>query len=342
MKLRISNNHIFKLGYVFYGMSMLLVTVTILLSINTKYFASDTGLVNVTKENGINENLFNNLNKPHFTEPNELKIKIGKNDLSTNDLSNIFEKHSYLIEIVRDAKQVPDIKINKFPYDFDQINSIEIKKSLFIKSLLPLIIQENNKILSVRKKIRAIDTKNIMHISKSDGFWLKKQYVKYKVQNHDIDSLLLKVDTIPVSIALAQAAIESGWGTSRFVIEGNALFGQWSWNKESGIIPTERDKEATYVIKSFDSLGDSIASYMKNLNTNNNYSDFRKFRKEFKTNGNSIDSIKLLKFLDKYAENENYSNILEEIIDKNDLKDFDEVTIYIAPFDVANLVAIQQ
>ena len=66
MKLRISNNHIFKLGYVFYGMSMLLVTVTILLSINTKYFASDTGLVNVTKENGINENLFNNLNLEEY------------------------------------------------------------------------------------------------------------------------------------------------------------------------------------------------------------------------------------------------------------------------------------
>jgi uncharacterized FlgJ-related protein len=81
---------------------------------------------------------------------------------------------------------------------------------------------------------------------------------------------------------------------------------------------------------------------MKNLNTNNNYSDFRKFRNEFKSNGDVLDSLRLLKFLVKYAENENYSNILEKIIVKNKLKDFDEVKIYIAPYEVATLNVTQQ
>ena len=91
----------------------------------------------------------------------------------------------------------------------------------------------------------------------------------------NIDELIIKVDVIPVSIALAQAALESGWGTSRFVSEGNALFGQWSWFKGSGIVPEQRDAEESHEIKIFKTLRGSVTAYMKNLNSNNNYDDFR-------------------------------------------------------------------
>jgi Bax protein len=133
--------------------------------------------------------------------------------------------------------------------------------------------------------------------------------MNYKVASHNINDLLIKVDVIPVSIALAQAAIESGWGTSRFVIEGNALFGQWSWFKGSGIVPEKRDTEKTYEIKSFDNLGDSVASYMKNLNSNINYEEFRMARNSFRINKSSINSIDLIEFLSNYAENTEYSKI---------------------------------
>ena len=341
-KFSISNQYIYKFGYIFYGISVFLILGVMLLSISFKYFVSNKDFSNISINSQNKEGSLIELKEPGFNSIQQLKITAGKNDLSTEDLSNIFKKHAYLIDSVRKIKQVPDITIDKFPRDFNEINSTKVKKSLFIKSLLPLIIRENNKILDTRNRIIKIQSSSVNYIKRSEALWLKKQYVNYKVKNHNLNDLLLRVDTVPVSIALAQAAIESGWGTSRFVIEGNALFGQWSWNKGSGIVPIERDVAETYEIKAFDSLSDSVASYMKNLNTNNNYLDFRKFRNEFKSNGDTLDSLSLLKFLVKYAENENYSNILEKIIVKNKLKDFDEVKIYIAPYEVATLNVTQQ
>ncbi|MDC3110802.1 glucosaminidase domain-containing protein [bacterium] len=341
-KFSIGDQYIYKFGYIFYGLSVLLILGVMLLSINFKYFVSNKDSSNISINSQNKEDSLIELKEPNFNSIQQLKITTGKNNLSTKDLSKIFEKHAYLIDSVRKIKQVPDITIDKFPDDFNEINSTKVKKSLFIKSLLPLIIRENNKILDTRNRIIKIQTSSVNYTKRSEALWLKKQYVNYKVKNHNITDLLLRVDTVPVSIALAQAAIESGWGTSRFVIEGNALFGQWSWNKGSGIVPIERDIEETYEIKAFESLSGSVASYMKNLNTNKNYLNFRKFRNEFKSNGDTLDSLRLLKFLTKYAQNENYSNILEKIIVKNKLKDFDEVKIYIAPYEVATLNVTQQ
>ena len=341
-KFSTSNQYIYKFGYIFYGISVFLILGVMLLSINFKYSFSNKDFSNISTNSQNKEDSLIELKEPGFNSIQQLKITAGKNSLSTEDLGNIFKKHAYLIDSVRKIKQVPDITIDKFPRDFNEINSTKVKKSLFIKSLLPLIIRENNKILDTRNRIIKIQSNSVNYIKRSEALWLKKQYVNYKVKNHNLNDLLLRVDTVPVSIALAQAAIESGWGTSRFVTEGNALFGQWSWNKGSGIVPIERDIEETYEIRAFESLSDSVASYMKNLNTNNNYLDFRKFRNEFKSNGDALDSLRLLKFLVKYAENENYSNILEKIIVKNKFKDFDEVKIYIAPYEVATLNVTQQ
>ena len=341
-KFSISNQYIYKFGYIFYGISVFLILGVMLLSVNFKYFVSNKEFSNILTNSQNKEDLPIEFKELDFNSIQQLKIAAGKNDLSSKDLSIIFEKHSYLLDSVRKIKQVPDITIDKFPHDFNEINSTKVKKTLFIKSLLPLIIRENNKILDTRNRIIKIQNSSFNYIKRSEALWLKKQYVNYKVKNHNTTDLLLRVDTVPVSITLAQAAIESGWGTSRFVIEGNALFGQWSWNKGSGIVPIERDIEETYEIKAFDNLSDSVASYMKNLNTNNNYLNFRKFRNEFKSNGDALDSLRLLKFLTKYAENENYPNILEKIIVKNKLKDFDKVKIYISPYEVATLNVTQQ
>ena len=341
-KFSISNQYIYKFGYIFYGISVFLILGVMLLSVNFKYFVSNKEFSNILTNSQNKEDLPIEFKELDFNSIQQLKIAAGKNDLSSKDLSIIFEKHSYLLDSVRKIKQVPDITIDKFPHDFNEINSTKVKKTLFIKSLLPLIIRENNKILDTRNRIIKIQNSSFNYIKRSEALWLKEQYVDYKVKNHNTTDLLLRVDTVPVSITLAQAAIESGWGTSRFVIEGNALFGQWSWNKGSGIVPIERDIEETYEIKAFDNLSDSVASYMKNLNTNNNYLNFRKFRNEFKSNGDALDSLRLLKFLTKYAENENYPNILEKIIVKNKLKDFDKVKIYISPYEVATLNVTQQ
>ena len=219
------------------------------------------------------------------------------------------------------------------------ISSTKDKKSLFIRSLLPLIIMENNKIIETNKRIKKIYNGTFDYISRDEALWLKKQYVNYKVKSHHIDELLIKVDIIPVSIALAQAAIESGWGTSRFVTEGNALFGQWSWFKGSGIVPEKRDINETYEIKSFENLRQSVSAYMKNLNSHNNYSEFRVVRNNYRINNVEINSLNLLNFLSNYAENIEYSKILEKIIKKNNLQEFDQAEIYIPPYELANLIS---
>ena len=330
---KIYNSTIYRAGYTFYGLTLLSMFVVIIISFNTKINISNNNYVNVEIDQKEELNINYNLT-------NELNSKIEAINFTTSDLKKIFESYAYVIDNVRDQKQVPDITITKFPKDFNLVSSTEDKKSLFIKSLLPLIIKENNKITYINRNIKKIQNSKFEYISKSDALWLKRQYMNYKVESHNINDLLIKVDVIPVSIALAQAAIESGWGTSRFVIEGNALFGQWSWFKGSGIVPEKRDTEKTYEIKSFDNLGDSVASYMKNLNSNINYEEFRMARNSFRINKSSINPIELIELLSNYAENTEYSKILKKIIIKNNLKDFDQATIYRLPYEVANLILL--
>jgi len=344
-KLVNNNNSIYYLGYIFYGVSIVLMSIIIMMTsylnlhkYNYTYLHDSSEKINSISE----ENFYNDGSRvANYNLIDEIETqteKINKN-FTTVDLKIIFTKYAYTIESVRENKLVPDISINKFPKDFTSIKSTNDKKSLFIKSLLPLIIKENNQILLTNNRIKKIHQSTIKYITKDNALWLKKQFKKYKVSSHDINDLLIKVDTIPVSIALAQAAIESGWGTSRFVTEGNALFGQWSWFKGSGIVPKDRDSKETYEIKSFESLRQSVAAYMKNLNSNDNYSEFRIVRGNYRENSNVINSIELLKYLSSYAENSEYSKILEKIIMKNNLQEFDEAKIYRLPYKVANLIS---
>ena len=246
--------------------------------------------------------------------------------LSTNDLIKVFEKNNYKYENIIKYKKVPNIYISSLPNDFSKVSSSK-KKSLFIRSLLPLIIKENEKIISLNKRIRLLQSK-FNQINRKDAVWLKNNLIAYKTDTMRIEELLMKVDIIPVSIALAQAAIESGWGTSRFSIEGNALYGQWSWKKGSGIIPKERKKDEKYEVKSFLSLGSSVESYMKNLNTHPNYENFRINRALLRSHNMSISGLKLYKYLNDYAANDKYAEILFNVIEKNNLDRFENISIH--------------
>ena len=337
-----NNNSMYHLGYIFYGTSIILISImVIMVSYTSLYKDKNTYSNKILNQTGLSvEDVSDNSSKIinyNFRESSE--IFIDNYDFTTQDLKNIFDEQKYYISSVRDKKLVPNISINKFPKDFSLISSTKDKKSLFIRSLLPLIIVENNKIIDANKRIKKINNSTFEYIARDDALWLKKQYVSYKVKSHHIDELLTKVDIIPVSIALAQAAIESGWGTSRFVTEGNALFGQWSWFKGSGIVPEKRDINETYEIKSFKNLRQSVAAYMNNLNSHNNYSEFRVVRNDYRVNKKEINPINLLNFLSNYAENSEYSKILEKIIKKNNLQEFDQVEIYVLPFKVANLIS---
>ena len=135
------------------------------------------------------------------------------------------------------------------------------------------------------------------------------------------------MDTIPVSLAIAQAAKETGWGTSRFALEGNALFGQWTWNGE-GIKPASADSGSTHKIMKFKVLQASVRAYQRNLNTHSSYKKFRETRAIQRDNNGKLNSLELVTYLDKYAETGiEYTTVLKKIIKQNSLTDFDDAEL---------------
>ena len=196
---------------------------------------------------------------------------------------------------------------------------------MFIKIVLPLIVKENNKIRVDRKRLFTILNKNSnTDIEKK---WLEKKYKQYGVRKNDLSTLKVRMDEIPVSLAIAQAAKETGWGTSRFALEGNALFGQWTWSGE-GLKPKDSDSSEGHKVMKFNILQASVRAYQRNLNTHKSYKEFRKTRAELRSNGKELDSVILSEHLDKYAETgTKYVEILQQIIEQNNLKDFDDAKL---------------
>jgi Bax protein len=157
--------------------------------------------------------------------------------------------------------------------------------------------------------------------------WLKRRFKEYGIKKGDITELKVRMDIIPASIAIAQAAIESGWGTSRFALEGNAMFGQWTWSK-NGIEPTEKSKNQDHKILKFSMLRSSVKAYKNNLNTHNGYKEFREKRAELRKNNKKISGLKLVNYLYNYAgTGKEYIEILKRAIDQNGLTDFDDAIL---------------
>ena len=245
--------------------------------------------------------------------------------LNTETVLNLFEDLDYDLKKVRIKKEVKPIYFTRFPVDLNSIPSMQLKKDTFIKIILPLVLAENKKISLDREKIKLLDGKKMTNDKEKE--WLRKKFREYKVDNGRLKDLLQKVDTIPTSIALAQAAKESGWGTSRFALEGNAIFGQWTWNG-SGIEPLEKTEGQRHKILKFPILRASVKAYISNLNTHKGYKDFRVKRSELRKKNKVVLGIKLIHELDNYAETgKEYTKILEKIINQNNLSDFENVKL---------------
>ena len=226
---------------------------------------------------------------------------------------------------VRNEKRVKPIYFTQFPKDLDAIQSVKLKKETFIKIVLPLIVAENEKILDDRIKLNKI-TKG-KFTTDQEKQWLRQKFLEYKVKGGNLDELKLRMDIIPTSIALAQAAKESGWGTSRFAQEGNALFGQWTWSG-SGIAPLLRDKSKSHKILRFPILRASVKAYKNNLNTHKSYKKFRESRQALRKKNKRVIGLELTKTLSSYAETgSDYIKILEQIIVQNRLQEFETVKL---------------
>ena len=246
--------------------------------------------------------------------------------LSTNTKVQLFKDTKNDLKEIRKTKLVNiSNSINRLPKQIKNIENVKERKKLFIQIVLPLIIEENIKIRLDRKKLFSILNKNNNSIIEKK--WLDNKFKEYEVKDNSLSVLKIRMDEIPVSLAIAQAATETGWGTSRFAQEGNALFGQWTWSGD-GIRPVAADSNSTHKVRKFKVLRASVRAYQKNLNTHSSYFDFRKKRAIQRDNNNKLNSLELVKYLDKYAETGiEYTKNLKKIIQQNFLTELDNVNI---------------
>ena len=226
----------------------------------------------------------------------------------------------------------PSIQVTLSDKDFDYLDS---NKKEFVKTVLPIIINENQNILMIRSfvndlkgKLETFRTLNNNEIRKLNDI-AKKYNIKYQNKHKLdlVDEILSNVDVIPNSIVLAQAAIESGWGKSRFAKEYNALFGEYTYDDSEGVIPLERENGDTHLIKAFSSYSNSVESYFDNINSHYAYEDFRDIRNIMRKRNNFSNVNLLVNKLSTYAEDENYIKTIRQVIKTNNFGIFDQKTI---------------
>ncbi len=220
--------------------------------------------------------------------------------------------------------------LSSLPSDFDQLQDVKLKKKLFYLITLPIIHESNRLILEDREMIINIEKKFLRKIlNENEVNETVRLAVKYKLDYSTIDLKLFRdlkqrINIIPVSLALAQAIVESGWGQSRFALEGNALYGQWTTNEQKGIIPEDRDEDKTHAVRKFENLQQSVQAYMHNINTHRAYYSFRVVRRIAERVQYTDPISAKVKFLAAYAEiGQEYVDKLELIIESNKLREFD-------------------
>tara|TARA_B100000959_G_C14966803_1_gene618084 strand:- start:217 stop:1398 length:1182 start_codon:yes stop_codon:yes gene_type:complete len=304
----------------------LLAFITSLITIRPyiKLVTSEVKFTHIAKEYKSNfkpkNKLSNNSNKRKKLESSDEEI-----GLDTKITLNLFEDLKYDLKNIRSGSRVKPVYLSKLPKDLKKIKSTQKKKDTFIKIVMPLILDENNKILENRKKLFKILAKQ--NNSRGEKVWLKRRFEDYKIKNEDVTELKIRMDIIPVSIAIAQAAKESGWGTSRFALEGNAMFGQWTWGKK-GISPLKKEKNKDHKILKFSMLRSSVQAYKNNLNTHSGYKEFRANRAELRRKNRKISGLALVDYLYNYAATgKEYTKVLKKIINQNNLTDFDNATL---------------
>ena len=256
--------------------------------------------------------------------------------LSASTIKQLFKDTNYNLKDVRKNKLVKPINLDLLPEEMKMIENTSQRKNLFIQIVLPLILDENNQIKLDRKKLFVVLNKN--NNSDAEKKWLNMKFKQYGVKNKDLSTLKIRMDEIPASLAIAQAAKETGWGTSRFALEGNALFGQWTFSGD-GIKPKFSDNDKTHKVMKFQILKASVRAYQRNLNTHSSYKKFRKLRAQSRDNDEKLDSLILADCLDQYAATGvEYTKTLKKIILQNSLKDFDEVKLLPTSKKLKNLI----
>lgn len=243
------------------------------------------------------------------------------------ELQNILRQQNYSWKTLQAG--VPPLMLKHLPDDLHQVKSVTQKKRLFFLALLPMALLANEEIADQRRTVERLISKHDsgQKLTTSEISQLKRIKTRYNVKGdvladpHQREKLLLRVDTIPPAMLLAQAANESGWGSSRFAKLANNLFGEWTFTPGQGIVPENRPAGETYEVKRFSSLYQSIRSYTRNINTHWAYKGLRKRRKQMRLDGEVITGLKLAEELDLYStRREDYTRDIITLIRRNGLE----------------------
>ncbi len=230
--------------------------------------------------------------------------------------------------------EIPDLP-DEIP-DFASINDVQVRKQSFFNFIEHFVDQVNIEIIQQRQRVLAIQAKmqDGEELSASDLRYFSTLAELYELDTDDLTDaefltvLLRRVDKIPASLALAQAANESAWGTSRFAQQGNNYFGQWCYSDGCGLVPNRRREGATHEVRSFDSVKDSVQTYIHNLNTFPSYQMLRRIRQQLRVQNKPVDGASLTDGLESYSSRgHDYIDELQNMIYSNNLLSRDNPTL---------------
>lgn len=229
-------------------------------------------------------------------------------------------------------RTVPPVSAAEFPEDLLDV-TVDQRKEIFYRVLAPMMLLENERLRLDRAFIERVQERGVGALDPAEAKRFDALVERYRVDLDQDDpdffpKLLRRVDQVPPGLALAQAANESGWGTSRFTREANNLFGEWTWQEDQGMLPRSRAEGATHFIRVFPSLDRSIRSYFFTLNVGHAYPEFREERAEMRRNGEALDSVELAGGLSAYSERgQAYVDEVRAMIRWNDLQEWDDLEL---------------
>lgn len=251
--------------------------------------------------------------------------------IDTETLIAKFAEMDASLELVRAGKaEVPRIFLARLPSDLRDVRSPATRKAAFIKVVLPLVLRANQDVLQTRKRLVAIQQVRRLGFDAGPQArrFLRRVAEEYETAPDDLVTLLKRVDIVPPSLALAQAAEESGWGTSRFARRGNAVFGQRTFKAGRGMVPLDREEGERHEVLAFESLQTSVGAYLWNLNTHPAYREFRSLRAQQRQDGTSLDGRALIGTMLRYSERgEAYVETIRSIMRVNRLRQFDDAQL---------------
>lgn len=248
---------------------------------------------------------------------------------SAEALENIFSSEDYSWP---PQDSIPPYAIESLPYGLDTLNKDE-KKTVFFRALLPIVVAENLRIWNQRVFLLEQFGQGAVDPQSDGGEEVAAIAADYKITG-DLndpevrDTLLRRVDVVPVALVLAQAAQESGWGTSRFALEANNLFGMWTWDTDAGAVPLSRPADATHLVRVYPDIQTSVRAYLHTINIGFAYVNFRNLRAQMRTQGQALNAFELAGSLEQYSiTGAAYITNLRSMLRSSELSKLDRVSL---------------